>query len=1035
VVGLSPTEPTKSEAAVAMTLRAKDGLIAALKRLGHFLKEREYRPLWHLLAVLFIIGAAAVIFYRNYPPHGTLMYTDMTWPNTLARLRFYLPHTWWPYGSYPISGGQLWFYWIYPTASLASLFHIPASAYMFLTFWGTFSLAGISMYALAVSTIRSHKLPDTATYAPYIGAVLAALVFMYNPWSLMYLREYFGYPVYALSPLLFLAMVKTFDSPRLRNIILFSLFVVLVNTSHHLIWFWALFASYLLFFLITNRFARDKVKGALKVAGGTLAFYLLLGAAWIMPYLGSLASSKPLLPYYSPAFTQASLQGLSSNNTILNNFRLVSFWTWSLSTVNTGAWLQVLAFAIPVLAVLSFLLMRKHVRHNRVVNYWAAVAVLALLLATGSSFILKKYFLYFSMHAPGSSFYGWMLRATERWLFFVPVFFALMIGILVTRLLIKRPKPFRFPDGLPRGRRKVADLNSAEQERLFLDADERVDRLQDKYDSRDFLKVLIVAVIVIALVLVSLIPVAAWFARTIFNPADVPADYQKVYDFLAKQPDGGRVAWVPFFSLAGYDYSWAPGKTVGPYSILSSQPNLSSYQVVSDEASYFKWLESLYLKWSIPTVQFLSPELMLSHREMSRLFAPFATRYLVFDRSVTGYSLGDSFTAEKSLKPVYRTKYLTVYRTDYDPGYITAVATSARVDSFFENLSVAQSLPLEQLARFTFLNGASYFGGSSAIARKYGVVDIKDYLIPLTVNGGFEEGDPAGMPPGWYFTYDNGKTSVSASKDKAEGKRSMKVVNSSDKAYDLDWITTWPEPARPGDIYTFETSMKYRNVDWSLAVVEGYQESTGQWIRLIACPSLQSGDSGWKKYRCSLRVPEGFTKIRPALGSGWSKAKRKGPGVTWFDGVRLSKVSGQFLADLTSGPPAPKVTYQQIDPEKFKVKVKGATAPFLLVLGELYDGHWVASLGGRTIDSVPVYSTINGFPINKTGDFELTVSYSLHSWLTAGFTISFLTILVFLAYLSYFWRARLTVAARYAWRPTRRMGLRFGRFLFPPRER
>ncbi|HEY5526565.1 MAG TPA: hypothetical protein VIK02_03195 [Candidatus Anoxymicrobiaceae bacterium] len=242
----------------------RTGAPALKERLARYLEDRQYRPLWHLLAVLFIIGAASVLFYKNYPPHGTLMYTDMTWPNTLSRLAFNASHTWMPYGSYPLGGSQLWFYWIYPTAS--------------------------------------------------------------------------------------------------------------------------------------------------------------------------------------------------------------------------------------------------------------------------------------------------------------------MIGILVTRLLFKKATPLDETGKEEHmGRKKISLLNHRAWG-------------------------LVAAVMVAILVIVSLAPVTLWFARIIFSPADVPRDYRQVNDWLARQPDGDRVAWMPFFPLDSYVYRWAPEKKIGPYSVLSSPPSLSSIQMVTDEGSYYNWLESLYLK-------------------------------------------------------------------------------------------------------------------------------------------------------------------------------------------------------------------------------------------------------------------------------------------------------------------------------------------------------------------------------------------------------------------------------------------------------
>jgi len=410
-------------------------------------------------------------------------------------------------------------------------------------------------------------------------------------------------------------------------------------------------------------------------------------------------------------------------------------------------------------------------------------------------------------------------------------------------------------------------------------------------------------------------------------------------------------------------------------------------------------------------VEILRPELMLKRDEMSRLLAPFGTRYLVLDKSVKGYDFGSSFEIETSVKLVYETRYLRVYKTDYDPGYIYAAATTARVDSFFSNLSVIQRLNGKESAGLAFSDGASYFGGSAYIPAKYGVVDINRYLIPVTSNGSFEQDETSGPHPGWYLTFDNGKTDVSIASDtKAVGSRSLKVINRSTARFDIAWISTWEEQVAPGDIYTFETSVKYRNANWSVATIQGYQPKTGQWVQLMACPGIQSSDSVWKKYSCSLSVPEGIIRIRPALGAGWVHTPSRGPAVTWFDGVKLSKVSNGFFTAVTQKKAVPRIEFTRVNAEKYRVKVRGATAPFILVLAETWDGLWTAQISDwHKIDSVPLYSTTSGFPIDKTGDFELTVSYRLHTWLSAGLAISLLTVLACVIYLAYLYRKRIAV--------------------------
>lgn len=962
--------------------------------LARWLHEREYMPLWHLLAVFGIFFAAALLFNRNLGCGGTMMYTDMTWPAEISRLQFNAANAWMPYGSYPVAGSQLWFYWIYPTAAIARLFHLSSATYQLLMFWGTFTLAGVSMYVLAFSTIRSLGLPGTARCAPCCGAVLAALVFMYNPWSLMYLREYFGYPVYALSPLLFLAMARTFESPRLRNIVLFSLFVVLVNTSHHLVWFWALFISYLLFFVLTNRFTREKVISAVKVLGGTLVSYLLLGAGWILPYVGSQVAGNPLVPYYHPGLSRASVEALSANNTIANNLRLVSFGAWSLETVDNGVFLEVLAFTLPVLAVLSFLLLRERVKRSPTVNYWAAVAALALLLATGSSFILKRYFIYLTFDAPFAGFYGWMLRATERWLFFVPVFFGLMIGIMFSSLLVSRKQPYGIAVGS--GRASGAGTDPGWRGRASRMA---------------------AASAVAVVTIVSLVPVANWFARTVFSPAAVPPDYRKVNEFLARRPDGNRVAWVPFFPSDGYVYKWAPEKKIGPYSILSSPPSLSSIQAVTDEESYFKWLESLYRKKSLQSVQMLKPELMLGRDEMSRLFAPFGTRYVVLDTSVKGYDFGGAFDEENSIRLVYETGALRVYEVDHNRGYMTVATTTVKAGSFFDNLSLPQAFAVLRSEGLAFFNGRSYFGGAPGIPKEYGVVDLDDYLIPLTMNGGFEL-EQAGEPhPGWYLSYDNGKTTLTTVDDsRASSGKSLMVVNRSAAKYDMSWVSTWEQQVSRGEMYAFETSIKCWNVDSSFAAVEGMSEKTGLWEPMITCPGVQSGDAGWKTYRCSLTIPAGISRIRPALGAGWVKKRLRGPAVTLYDSVMLSRVGDGLAVALGEKRPAPSIAFKKLSAGKYGVRIRGASAPFVLVLSETYDGLWVAETReGREIEAVPMYATVNGFPVDGEGSFELTIRYKLQEWVSAGLVISVSAMLVFAVYLIHAFRERLSALACATW--------------------
>ena len=78
----------------------------------------------------------------------------------------------------------------------------------------------------------------------------------------------------------------------------------------------------------------------------------------------------------------------------------------------------------------------------------------------------------------------------------------------------------------------------------------------------------------------------------------------------------------------------------------------------------------------------------------------------------------------------------------------------------------------------------------------------------------------------------------------------------------------------------------------------------------------------------------------------------------------------------------------------------------MLSLAETYDPLWMAScdIPDSTYDnrisdhksdgkkfktsSIPLYSAINGFYINKTGDYILTIEYQPQIWFIQGMTIS-----------------------------------------------
>ncbi len=89
---------------------------------------------------------------------------------------------------------------------------------------------------------------------------------------------------------------------------------------------------------------------------------------------------------------------------------------------------------------------------------------------------------------------------------------------------------------------------------------------------------------------------------------------------------------------------------------------------------------------------------------------------------------------------------------------------------------------------------------------------------------------------------------------------------------------------------------------------------------------------------------------------------------------------------------------EKINPTLWKVKIN-ATKPFMLSFAEAYDPLWEARVykDGKLVEkvrSIPIYSVINGFWINETGNLEIVIRYTPQDWFELGLKISALTFIV-----------------------------------------
>jgi hypothetical protein len=112
------------------------------------------------------------------------------------------------------------------------------------------------------------------------------------------------------------------------------------------------------------------------------------------------------------------------------------------------------------------------------------------------------------------------------------------------------------------------------------------------------------------ILLVSLYPLAWSYSRVVFNPTDVPADYNQVNRYVLKNAGKDtKVFWLPSFKQ-GFTYQWAPEKRIGPFNSLSSNPSIGNIHDPFRTDSYINWIEQLWQPF-MPTVGLMQQDMMV----------------------------------------------------------------------------------------------------------------------------------------------------------------------------------------------------------------------------------------------------------------------------------------------------------------------------------------------------------------------------------------------------------------------------------------
>ncbi|MFQ6076954.1 MAG: hypothetical protein ACE5Z5_12640, partial [Candidatus Bathyarchaeia archaeon] len=113
------------------------------------------------------------------------------------------------------------------------------------------------------------------------------------------------------------------------------------------------------------------------------------------------------------------------------------------------------------------------------------------------------------------------------------------------------------------------------------------------------------------------------------------------------------------------------------------------------------------------------------------------------------------------------------------------------------------------------------------------------------------------------------------------------------------------------------------------------------------------------------------------------------------EGEEDPPLSSVFSSEDTTG-----MTYTQISPVEYVAHVK-SESPFWLIFSESHHPLWKAYIDDQEIPSTVAYSFLNGFHINRTGEFDVKIYFRGQDYAMLGGMVSLTTWIIVLLYLTY----------------------------------
>ena len=1021
-------------------------MVGQIKQIQRKIEDNKY-----FILAFFLFFILSIISFRKFIfAEGIINYRDIYWPFELRVFQHEYAYLWNPYGSHPTFDNFKRSLIMGPFLFIALKLGITSYTFEKLLFLCIMTITGISMY-YTIFSLAKDRCNDLKIL--FLGSFIAGFIYIFNPFTMQFLvAGTFLWLGYATLPLIFLFYDRSLHtkSNHFRNIIITSfLWAVASAAMVHFIFFVAILLSLWLIFTAIHEKSYQRLYGNIKVSVSVLFIYILFSAYWIVPSLLSFMV-KPLMTNY--IVTTETLGMFSEPATLINVIRAMGIW-WPYVKITIPSFLPdhlglILTFILPIFAFSTIALYKR----NKYVIFFTLLACFSIFMMKGSQEPLSEIYplLVFKTH-----FFGWIFRVPQKWGMMLSLAYGVLIGFFVVKLYqIKFTKssrtinkfipnllivlivvsslvttwpmltgdyngtfdPIKQPQEIPSINKWLINRTQDFKVTWLHSSSGAVDVPSISFDNKNSLKHYLngllsdnktksfgkyLAFSNIRYVLFNDDLKGELSIKDLRSQKDLELVKQEGSIYVFENTDYAQHIFVPsqnFFVIGGLDILTSLN-SIEEFNPSNStlifldqglfEPNLLNYAEVGAGIILNKGLEELALSF-IDDKYVIAPFDHTTHHNPRRLWSkagamdplhgewhPYLEREGIENWDFD-YGKGLVFTYTKDSLPmkidIQKSGIYDLYMRylqNHKGGKIkilideqtSEINTTSQIDDFVWkkvdtiNLSEGEhTLTLENVDGFNAVNifalippekRYEYFDNASRVAK--GLRNI--YILE-------SESD---------FYYYN--ATVSENNPEFSNGKGLILSKSSEMSTKLDII---------------------KNSHYRIAV------------RALSCPAC--GDIkvnlGFDNYELNVTSQKEELKLfyteTVFLQNGTydltlSSEREATIDVVWIYSV---EEDNETLEDVFTPKKAPAevVSYEEIDPTKYIVHVN-ATNPFMLAFAESYDPLWVAALDGEKVGAIPLYSVINGFYIDKTGDLTITIEYEPQRWFYYGLVITIIALL------------------------------------------